>query len=803
MKNFQLVKHFLLRRAGFPFHLLDVLVAPQSSSLAERIARLEAEATQIRHRLLSEVFTAEVASSAAQGNRDRLRSLSRLRHCVGHNREPAKKNVDACCVDSDTLGPLLIQWITCKQQSQLARNQLEHSIHAEQLAVRSQLKKLFSRTDILEAIFLLSPDFFEAVDRWSHSPLQEISTSKERAFEQRLFLFLQRLASKNETTSFFGPLTYGFVSQDIPEWTFGPETKEGIVQRKAFASFWAVAALGRAACREASLRRALPIRRLGIASIRGKTAYTALGKNIEIDTNTAKLFHAITGQTTVDRLAIELDLSVAECEKIVSWLERQGLVRRDLEPSSTEAQPLAELRSRLPEGQAGDLWRDVFDRFSNQLQSFSDATLPERQHLLTSMETMFRDITGEEPRRAAGHMYADRQILYEDCAGDMQPVLCPASEANRIEQELAPILRLGAAYGELRHRAIRTLATRVLEEIGSPVPFLTFAQAIDHPARREELKQLLEPARIFIERLRQRLVLISDDETSDSKVAHLHPRDISDLIEIEPTARAVSLDLMFERRPNMPPQIILGEAHPYVFAWGSQAYFASHKSEVLATFAHDLTPWGGREHMATVLRRRQHKGLVSNDFPGRFIEVSGYANVDPERRIAIADVMVVASEKGPVLQAPDGKELSLYVGENDHLHLLCFAPAQVEMPLIRCGIETPRIQIGDVVYQRRRWELPENALSPLATAKSAADLAVEIARQRIIAGWPRYLFAKSSSEPKPICLDLNVSFAHTMLQKLLQKGALTLVEMLPCPQALWLQRHTGTHTSELRVQFVL
>ena len=803
MKNFRLVKHFLLRRAGFPFHLLDVLEDPQSSSLAESIAHFEVEATQLRHHLLSEGFPAEVAISAAQGNRDRLRLLSRLRHCVGHNREPAKEDVHTCA-DSDLLGPLLTQWITCKQQSQLARKQLEHSIRAEQLAVRLQLKKLSSRTDILEAIFLLSPDFFEAVDRWSRSPLQELPTSKERAFEQRLFLFLQRLAAKNETTSFFGPLTYGIVSQDITRWTFGPETKEGIVQRKAFASFWAVAALGRAACQEASLRRALPIRRLGIASIRGQTAYTALGKNIEVDVNTAKLFDAITTQTTtVDKLAIELDLSVTECEKIVSWLERQGLVRRDLEPSSTEPQPLAELRSRLPEGQEGDLWRDVFDRFSNMLQSFADTTLPERQHLLTSMETMFRDVTGEEPRRAAGHMYADRQILYEDCAGDMQPVLCPASEANRIEQELAPILRLGAAYGELRHRAIRTLATRVLEEIGSPVPFLTFAQAIDHPTRREELKELLEPTRIFIERLRQRLIFVSDDEASDSKVAHLHPRDINDLIEIEPTAQAVSLDLMFECRPNIPSQIILGEAHPYVFAWGSQAYFASHKSEVLATFAHDLTPWGGGEHMATVLRRRQHKGLVSSDFPGRFIEISGYANVAPERRIAIADVMVVASETGPVLQAPDGKALSLYVGENDHLHLLCFAPAQVEMPLIRCGIETPRIQIGDVVYQRRRWELPENALSPLATAKSAADLAVEIARQRMIAGWPRYLFAKSSSEPKPICLDLNVSFAHTMLQKLLQKGALTLVEMLPCPQALWLQRHAGTHTSELRVQFVL
>src|SRR5438067_744631 len=111
VKNFRLVKHFLLRRAGFPFHLLDVLEAPLSSSAAERVARFEAEEAQLRHHLLSEGFTAEVATSAAQGNRDRLRLLTRLRHCVGHNHEPAKNDVNAC-IDSDTLGPLLTQWIT-------------------------------------------------------------------------------------------------------------------------------------------------------------------------------------------------------------------------------------------------------------------------------------------------------------------------------------------------------------------------------------------------------------------------------------------------------------------------------------------------------------------------------------------------------------------------------------------------------------------------------------------------------------------------------------------------------------------
>jgi hypothetical protein len=73
---------------------------------------------------------------------------------------------------------------------------------------------------------------------------------------------------------------------------------------------------------------------------------------------------------------------------------------------------------------------------------------------------------------------------------------------------------------------------------------------------------------------------------------------------------------------------------------------------------------------------------------------------------------------------------------------------------------------------------------------------------RLSADWPRFVFIGSPSEPKPMCLDLEVPFALSHLQRLARLGKITLVEMLPAPDGLWLSRRSGKHTSEWRIGMV-
>jgi len=72
---------------------------------------------------------------------------------------------------------------------------------------------------------------------------------------------------------------------------------------------------------------------------------------------------------------------------------------------------------------------------------------------------------------------------------------------------------------------------------------------------------------------------------------------------------------------------------------------------------------------------------------------------------------------------------------------------------------------------------------------------------------PRYVFAKSPREPKPIFLDLESQPCVELLSHLLKRASaggsrepLTISEMLPEPERCWLQDRKGDrYTSELRL----
>ena len=194
---------------------------------------------------------------------------------------------------------------------------------------------------------------------------------------------------------------------------------------------------------------------------------------------------------------------------------------------------------------------------------------------------------------------------------------------------------------------------------------------------------------------------------------------------------------------------MVGEVHPYVFAWGTQGQFAPDPQALQDAFRADLRPWGGVERMAVVLRRRKHKGLVSGAFPGTFIEVTARALDARERCLAVGDLLVMPGEDGPQLVGPNGPVV-LYVGEEDHPHLRAFAPPLVEMPPLRLGEHTPRVEVGPVVLQRERWEVTPAGVPAVGEARDAAALFVAVADARRVHGWPRFVFVGARGEPKPL-----------------------------------------------------
>ncbi|GII65104.1 lantibiotic dehydratase [Sphaerisporangium krabiense] len=798
MTAFRMLDSFVLRRAGFALSLIDGLGCPRTAA-ALREAHLWGErAEEARARLLRQVVPEEVARLRASGDpgepgsRAALRALSRLRSRLGRRTRAGLPPGDW----SPALTGGHRAWTEALEAADREVARAGGLLAEEEPEAAARLLALTGRADVREAIFLLSPDFLETlVRRDLGTESQAGRTARDRALERRVYAFAQRLAAKNETTSFFGPICFGRVDPEAETAGRSPETPSGVVHRAAFFAFWAAAAWGRAAAQIPAVRRALPPRRLPVAVVEDTRATIPGRPPVELDATAVALLRAADGTRTPGELSAALGLTPEETARRITALERALLLRRDLEPSSTTVHPLRDVVARLPDVPEARRFVTAAADMEALLERFAEETaVPRRTKILAAAEELFESVTGVPARRNQGRTYADRFILFEDCRADDEPLIWPAATARRVENALDPVLRLGLTGGHAQRDGLRAIAAEVLAGAGGSLPFLEFADALAARLAEGVFEPVLDTWGRWRTALLDRFLA-----ASDGRRAHLDPHQVEDLIDAPEGSFFVSPDVMVQKDDDAP--LVLGEIHPYVFAWGLQGVFAPDPDRLARDIAPVLDVWGGTGRAATVLHRRQHKGLVGEAYPGRFIEVAGRAGAGPERRLAVGDLRAVLRDGEPELVGPSGP-ISLYVGEDDHPHLRVFAPVPVDFPRLRAGAHTPRLLLGDLVVQRERWDLPAGGLADIVAAEGRLDLfrAVTATRERL--GWPRHVFALSPSETKPVYLDLDVPQAQEQLRVLAAAGPLAVSEMLPGPGELWLTRSAGPHTSEFRVALV-
>lgn len=129
----------------------------------------------------------------------------------------------------------------------------------------------------------------------------------------------------------------------------------------------------------------------------------------------------------------------------------------------------------------------------------------------------------------------------------------------------------------------------------------------------------------------------------------------------------------------------------------------------------------------------------------------------------------------------------------------CTIPA-LELPRFALGTRTPRIVVDGVIIQRGRWDPPLPTIPlPDRTAIQARDwykLRLWQAEQEM----PRYAFFITDAEPKPMWLDFESPVSLTNFAFSIRKAArVTITEMLPRPDQLWLTSPSGRHVAEIRI----
>ncbi len=114
----------------------------------------------------------------------------------------------------------------------------------------------------------------------------------------------------------------------------------------------------------------------------------------------------------------------------------------------------------------------------------------------------------------------------------------------------------------------------------------------------------------------------------------------------------------------------------------------------------------------------------------------------------------------------------------------------------------PRVRCGNVVLFRRRWHF---AADELPRVPNGIDFTAftAVARWRADHDLPRRVFVHTTAEPKPFFVDLEspLLLAPMLHATRVAGGAVSVTEMLPGPDELWVRDDAGRYASEFLVHF--
>lgn len=764
----------VLRGAGFPIQRVDALEGDAVRDAADSVLAGE--------RAIERAASAVRPKLRALGSSHRRRLTRALR---------AKRPIDASEPD---LSREVSDWNAVLHARELLfASFLDTYEHARAASVR-RLQAAFEDDDMRRAVL------------WQNRrAVPTLAQAKYSWDERTLLKYLTRYSTKNDTIGFFGPVAW-FKLLDEPGFATlcaGPS-----LTRRTSLSFevWPIARIAELLSNLASLRPWLSPRRAALCRIQGRQVFMPPDQPLAMSDEDVELLARCDGCRPARDVAGE---SPDAMRRLESLLDR-GLITwavdcpLDQHPEAA----IARLAQRIDDAELRSLVEshlEWVDRVSVRLQQSMESSTA-LEGALTQADREFEERYSSESVRGSGQYYAGRTLTYIDCERDVVLDL-KADLLRRLMTGLVPILLSLRWY-------TYTVASRVIDGATALVPGGT-----SRPL-----------ASVFPG-------LMSLIWSTVRAVADEYRDKWRTLLPVDPTLRSVSLDpdalaaavtqLFAAPHPGWPtarahnPDVliaaasvdqlaqghytaVLGEVHASLPSMFQGAIFsACREPDAVRGAFHAVVPTPPVMNEASA---RLNLGTFFSDTAQLLLpdEPVTHPHVRP-----IADFDVVHEGVGVSIRDVTTDEIwPLPMFFDSILSRSTFHVEPFERPQ---DAHRPRVRIGDVVVARETWRIAGNEVGVRDRrradphARSGTYLAVRRwARDRDI---PRYVFAKSPKEPKPLFLDLESQACVELLAHLLRRAtdagtdhAITLSEMLPDPQHCWLGDARGNrYTSEVRL----
>ena len=731
--------------AGVPFDSVETLATPKAALLARELA-IQRRARDRAKEAVEEFFRSRERLLSADAYRA-------LRVAIHANKPPADVSGEQPPI---FLNYAMAATAVAALEAQLAET-LDREVATARLALIQQSRKYLERYLLFGAEGVRGMLTAQLV-AYPESGQFPARNNAARKVEQSLLLYLQRVATKNDTFSEFGPSSWGRIEAAPAGVRIEPQS--GIAAREVFLERWTAHAAAAAMNADPDVRAALH------------------GRSVEVPALEPHAFETL----------------YADVKK---W--SGGPVRNRW---SSLLQPLAELPTRFAGATATAERGAILGEARSRLESVGASRGTSERFLYAATNPI-----GEECVRESGFRVSETL---------MEQVSLEGAPWMDLWRDSFAFIASRVAAG------LRQVFEKTAPREGTlPLPlFLQACDAARLPLQGSGLVALAvmafqEVKAAFRERLRPH----ADQEVYDLTLedCHVVRNNFKYPSFDEYTYPSADLQIAAKSIDAVAAgnyQWIIGELHPPVallhhgFYWGCPDKNLLNEAFAGSTFGQPNFHFGFFAADFT-----SHTTVrIFDALPDLSYFVAPQRG-NPKWRMVppdAAEVYIDAATGDVRVRRTDSRE---YLGSFARAWLipLGFHPFQFGL-----APHTPRLRCGRVIVQRRTWTVRADEMPAGHYSGISADLAMAVEQLRASKDWPRYIYIRPTEQAlrrsgvegrdkdtKPVFIDLeSYLFLEIFHRWLIKAGELEVTEMLPAPDQLPWREADGRRTFELRTLIV-
>jgi hypothetical protein len=786
-RDYVLARNFVLRMTGFPVELIRNMASPALASAIDKASLLRMQSLATAQTLLSS--DAPISRSL----RRRLKRGKTVQNVTAGENEITEPMLPG------QAGELLREYnALCALIEE--RDRETRVLYEQELNRALGLLYQFATSEPFQQVLLLSsPEILRFTPVDPTPPAVRNSHVRQREFTW--ISYLQRLTTKNETISFFGPSAWGeFDAQEASAASI--ELAEELVDKRlVYVERWVCEALAGLISADPEAQPHLPFRLADDVTLQENQGVFLLnGKSVTLSPEEREL-------------ALESTSTPIGNGPLTQSLLEKGILLRDIQ-LPIHPRPLEALRRQV-EG-----WPDhpTKSRWSRRLQMIEDArTMLEQAGDLPSRKAALQDIShvlteiGLDGQRKSQVLYASRLPVNEDCRASVKKLMLGKPMIEQLLEDAQPWYELWRDLAGLYATRLHDSLQRVWRTLGgSPVPLPLFLRACKDQGLPfgfgggtgivYELEKEIQEAweKQIGDRWTEPVVSLTKADTAFLR-SNFSFRRMKSFDNMAPDIQIIAPDTQSLCNENW--RLLVAEIHPDFTNW-QHCFFTWCPDS--AEYSKDYAHAGGHEP-AVVFGNyppfycSSHITLCifpySRDWS--FVGVPGPEGVQPFRS---AETMVDVTEDD-ILLLHNGRALGSLlntwnVALNTH---------RVELRGERN--HSPRLQVGKVIVQRESWTLQPDDEVRQAAERGGYDAFATFREFRKQHALPETFFVRGCmpqrlnfhKDVKPIFVDFRNPVLIEMLSKITSRfRRLSISEMLPALEDCWLEGPGGHYSCEFR-----